>query len=62
MKEPDVSRTGRAGGDAVQAGGLAEGLDLVVSGGRGVAGLLPRRLVTARAQGRSVIRVRALRA
>ena len=40
MKETDVSRTGRTGGGAVRAGGLAGGLDLLVPGGRGVAGRL----------------------
>src|SRR5215472_44666 len=68
MNEADVSRTARAGGDAAQTRGLAEGFgagseaDLLVSGGRGRADLLPRRLVTAWAQARSLMRVRALRA
>src|ERR1700749_4595299 len=68
MKEPDVSRPARAGGGAAPAGGLAEGfaagtgVDLLVSGGGGLTDLLPRRLVTAWARGRSVMRVRALRA
>jgi hypothetical protein len=53
MNEPEMSRTARAGGDTAQTGGLAEGSsagtggDLLVSGGRGLADLLPRRLVTA---------------
>jgi hypothetical protein len=46
MREPDVSRTARAGGGAVRAGDLAEGVDLLASGGGGLAGLLRRRLVT----------------
>jgi hypothetical protein len=37
MREPDVSRPARAGG-AARAGGLAEGLDLLVSGGGGPVG------------------------
>jgi hypothetical protein len=61
MREPDASRTTRAGG-AVRAGDLAEGVDLLVSGGGGLAGLLRRRLVTVWARGRSVMRVRAWRA
>jgi len=68
MNEPEMSRTARAGGDAAQTGGLAggfgagAGVDLLVSGGGGLADLLPRRLVTVWARGRSVMRVRALRA
>ena len=68
MNEPEMSRTARADGDAVQAGGLAEGsgagtgVDLLMSGGRGLADLLPRRLVTAWARRRSLMRVRAWRA
>ena len=68
MNEPEMSRTARAGGDTAQTGGLAEGSsagtggDLLVSGGRGLADLLPRRLVTGWARGRSLMRVRALQA
>ena len=68
MNEPEMSRTARAGGDTAQTGGLAEGsgagteVDLLVSGGRGLADLLPRRLVTGWARGRSLMRVRALQA
>ena len=68
MNEPEMSRTARAGGDAAQTGGLAggfgagTGVDLLVSGGGGLADLLPRRLVTVWARGRSVMPVRALRA
>jgi hypothetical protein len=57
MNEPEMSGTARAGGDAVQTGGLAEGssagteVDLLISGGRGLADLLPRRLVTGWAPG-----------
>src|SRR5215470_18297829 len=62
MKEPDVSRPARAGDGAVRAGGLAEGVDLLVSGGGGLADLFPRRLVTVWARGRSLMRVRAWQA
>ena len=68
MNEPEMSRTARAGGDTAQTGSLAEGfgagteVDLLMSGGRGLADLLPRRLVTGWARGRSLMRVRALRA
>jgi hypothetical protein len=68
MNEPEMSRTARAGGDAVQTEGLAEGsgagteVDLLISGGGGLAALLPRRLVTGWARGRSLMRVRALQA
>ena len=68
MNEPEMSRTARAGGDTAQTGGLAEGSgagtggDLLMSGGRGLADLLPRRLVTGWARGRSLMRVRALQA
>jgi len=68
MNEPEMSRTARADGDAVQTEGLAEGsgagteVDLLISGGGGLAALLPRRLVTGWARGRSLMRVRALQA
>src|SRR6266487_3912591 len=68
MNEPEMSRTARADGDAVQTQGLAEGsgagteVDLLISGGGGLAALLPRRLVTGWARGRSLMRVRALQA
>ena len=68
MNEPEMSRTARAGGDTAQTGSLAEGfgagteVDLLMSGGRGLADLLPRRLVTGWARGRSLMRVRALQA
>ena len=47
MNEPEMSRTARAGGDAVQTEGLAEGsgagteVDLLISGGGGLAAPAP---------------------
>ena len=55
MKETDMSRTTRPGGRDRGPGARP-------AGGRGMADLHPRRLMPARAQGRSLMRVRALQA